>query len=359
MGKSILVVGNGSIGIDKSSNKAYINNRTGDFLLKLQERTYHTTYLEPITNFEFNNNLQNFNLDEAGLKYVGLLKSNRFKNVIEILKLIKSHDFIYIFLPGTLGTIIAILSIFLIKPYAIYLRGELKPNHLNRYILRKSKFLLTVSPYLKEKIYQFQNNAECIRPMVDINLNDFYSKKYTYHDKLKILYVGNISYGKGILELLEVARKFDNLYPNFTFQIVGGGALYSDLTTKSIGKNIKMTGQIANKSALLKEFRESDIFYFPSHTEGFPRVLFEAMSQSLPIFTTMVGGISGYMVPFENCIPIPENNALNQMEIITYNLKNEDLLNRIANNGHLMSKEVLTNWGSHEKLFEDFLEHNV
>lgn len=361
MDKSVLIVGNGSIGLEKKTGKGYINNRTGNFLLKLQRKNYDITYLEPITQFEQNNNLQNFNLNDNGLAFVGLNTARGHKKVkiiSTVLKLINNHNLIYIFFPGTLGKFIAFLSIIFFKSFGIYLRGEVKLNYINKLILKKASFILTVSPYLKDLVFPFQNNVKCIKPMIDIKPADLFKKKYCYKPNLTILYVGNISKGKGILELLEVANFFEQSNQRVRFKVVGGGSLYSKLINDKISSNIIFTGQIADKEILLNEYRNADIFYFPSHTEGFPRVLFEAMSQSLPIFTTMVGGISGYMSSFENCIVIPVKSPIEQFEIIKNTLVKEDLLNSIAENSFQKIKKILNNWESHEELFEKHIMLN-
>lgn len=353
MQKSILVVGNGSIGQDKNCSKSYINNRTGQFLRNLKKEKFEVTYLEPLTEFDFHSNLQNFCLEDNGISFVSLHQQKGIKKLgllFKISSLIRNNDFIYIFIPGTLGRIVGLLSILLLKPYGIYLRGEVKLTFFNKIVLHKASFILTVSPHLKELVTPHQENIDCIRPMIDINPNDLYKKEYQFRENITVLYVGNLSIGKGIMELLEVALRFEKVNPQITFRIVGGGALYSDLQQTKLPSNIILTGQIEDKEALLKEFRQADVFYFPSHTEGFPRVLFEAMSQSLPIFTTMVGGISGYMRANENCIAIPEKDSIRQFEIISSNLENETILNQIASNSFNTINEILKKMKTHEHL---------
>jgi len=351
--KAILVVGNGSIGRDKISGKSYINNRTGEFLKNLLNGNYKITFVEPLTEFDYHSNLQNFCLEDNNISFVPLKKEKGFKKVnliFQLIKLIKQNDFVYIFIPSTLGRIIGCLCILLFKPYGIYLRGEVVFSLINNLIFKKTNFILTVSPYLKILVSSYQNNIDCIRPMIDINQNDFYLKKYRYHQNITILYVGNLSKGKGIFELIEVAKKFEKINKRITFRIVGGGVLYSELQHTILPSNIVLTGQIDDKDSLLKEFRGADVFYFPSHSEGFPRVLFEAMSQSLPIFTTIVGGISGYMRVNENCIAIPSKDAFSQYEIIASNIENEAFLNKIASNGLESIIEILNNMKTHEQL---------
>ena len=47
----------------------------------------------------------------------------------------------------------------------------------------------------------------------------------------------------------------------------------------------------------------------PTWTEGFPRVLYEAMSHALPCLTTMVGGIPSRMQDGKNCYALKVREA--------------------------------------------------
>ncbi len=61
--------------------------------------------------------------------------------------------------------------------------------------------------------------------------------------------------------------------------------------------------------ALYAEFEKADLFVLPTHHEGFPRVLYEAMIKSTVIITTFVGGIPGVMRAGVDCIEIPCKNS--------------------------------------------------
>ena len=54
---------------------------------------------------------------------------------------------------------------------------------------------------------------------------------------------------------------------------------------------VDFLGYVENEKELLNLLRSYDVFVLSSVTEGFPRVLYESMTSSLPIVTTNVGGI--------------------------------------------------------------------
>src|SRR5690606_38454374 len=101
----------------------------------------------------------------------------------------------------------------------------------------------------------------------------------------------------------------------------------------------------------------ADLFIFPSHHEGFPRVLYEAMASALPIFTTFVGGIPGRMVHLQNCIEIPVKNGVYSAEIIVSYMKDRNVMERIGRNGQkTLENIVMGNPIKHEDLLINYIK---
>ena len=91
---------------------------------------------------------------------------------------------------------------------------------------------------------------------------------------LKGIYVGAVTEQKGIFELIQIAK--DNL--DITFQIIG--KIMSDLSGyNDHPSNFKMYGSL-DRTEVLKYMTDSDFLIFPSHTEGFPFVVLEALRWS-------------------------------------------------------------------------------
>lgn len=109
--------------------------------------------------------------------------------------------------------------------------------------------------------------------------------KEIQNDIKKILYVGHVKKEKGIDELFEVAKK----YPNIEFIIAGPITDdYSEGMLATIPKNIKLTGSLQHEE-VISLLDSSDVFLFPSYTEGFSIALLEAMSRGLPCIASDVG----------------------------------------------------------------------
>jgi glycosyltransferase involved in cell wall biosynthesis len=111
-----------------------------------------------------------------------------------------------------------------------------------------------------------------------------------------MLYVGWLERFKGLFELLEAAAVLaaETGVPPFRLVLVGDGGARDELEqwTRDHGLRDRVffagwqTG--ADKA---RHFAEADLFVFPSHSEGMPVALIEAMAAGLPAVVTPVGCI--------------------------------------------------------------------
>jgi glycosyltransferase involved in cell wall biosynthesis len=77
--------------------------------------------------------------------------------------------------------------------------------------------------------------------------------------------------------------------------LVGDGKFRGELEERArrlgIGEHVRFRGQLAVGEAVRRELDEADLFVLPSHQEGLPRAMVEAMARGLPCVGTTVGGI--------------------------------------------------------------------
>lgn len=116
-------------------------------------------------------------------------------------------------------------------------------------------------------------------------------------DRPILFFIGNVGRAKGVYDLVECSGRLR--HEGFQFELVlagpfdspaEGARVHARIRDCELGGWVKLTGPVsgARKSAL---FESADIFVLPSYAEGVPLSILEAMSYSLPVVATAVGGV--------------------------------------------------------------------
>jgi glycosyltransferase involved in cell wall biosynthesis len=113
---------------------------------------------------------------------------------------------------------------------------------------------------------------------------------------LRILCLSRVEKAKGIYEALGTFEILRKKYPTLSLTVAGEGSELQaarEYVTSHRLEGVEFAGYVqgAGKERL---FMESDIYLFPSHTEGMPQSLLEAMSFGLPVVTRAVGGVPNF-----------------------------------------------------------------
>src|SRR5690625_2235070 len=362
---NILIIGNGATEVNEHGNSV-INIHTADFLHELSLYNHNISFAQPFIKHDINANIRGYEIRDDNIKTINFEDSKKslFKNISLLIKNIFMNDFIYIFYPGSFPRIAILLSVLLRKNYGLYIRGEkFQYNGFTKYLFNKSNFIITVSTLIKKQISKHNKYVSVIRPMNKLTHNYSYIRDPLEDIKkeLEFLFVGRVEYRKGIYDLLKVSEYLDNLGVNHKLRIVGAGPLSKkielDKNNGIISNNIILEGHVGNYSQLMDYYKNADFFIFLSHDEGFPRVLYEAMIKSLPIYTTFVGGIPGRMIDGVNCVKVPVKNPIETANIIFKSLKDINELHSIGLNGHDTTIEVLQQDDKHEAVLNRYLNY--
>ncbi len=115
---------------------------------------------------------------------------------------------------------------------------------------------------------------------------------------LKILYLGHLGEAKGTYDLLAAFQMLDRRELELTLELVGDfqapgdGRRIADTLDRFAGdgKRCRLRPPVSGEGKLAC-FEQADIFVFPSHQEGMPMTILEAMAAGLPVVATAVGGI--------------------------------------------------------------------
>lgn len=122
-------------------------------------------------------------------------------------------------------------------------------------------------------------------------------------DKLNILFIHHLSLRKGSREMPKIIELVFERRKDVEFTIVGDGPDFDFLKSwakeKGYEKIIKLTGRLS-PDQVREEFVKADFFILPSRSEGFPRVILEAMKYGIPYVATNVGCVSEISPESEN-----------------------------------------------------------
>lgn len=107
-----------------------------------------------------------------------------------------------------------------------------------------------------------------------------------------ILFVGRLDRMKGVAVLLEALARLRESGVHCRCTVVGDGPAKEEL--QHLAGALALDGVVdfpGTCSDIVPRMQEASIFVLPSHSEGTPNVLLEAMACGLPIIATAVGGV--------------------------------------------------------------------
>ncbi|CEH27619.1 hypothetical protein AM501_16505 [Aneurinibacillus migulanus] len=148
---------------------------------------------------------------------------------------------------------------------------------------------------------------------------------------------------KGLTDLMQafILLAADN--PRIHWLVIGDGpekeALQNTANSAGVSERIHFAGFRQDVPRCLQAM---DLFVSPSYSEGLGLSLLEAMAAKKPVVSTMVGGISDFLIDYLNGIVIPTKNPEEIKQNILILMENEDLRIKLAEAGYRTVKEEYT-----------------
>jgi teichuronic acid biosynthesis glycosyltransferase TuaC len=226
-------------------------------------------------------------------------------------------------------------------------------------VISNTDQLVSVSSALKDAVEKIAVPKKTVKVVYNgCDLEDFTfssQNRQRYRHKMNIsedekviIFVGELKKSKGIIELITAFNKLMPKYPKLHSFIVGNGPEYSNVKTEiSANKLDKKVHLLGNQehNEVSKWLSAADIFILPTHYEGLPNAVLEAMACGLPVIATNVGGIPEVVINGTTGILIDVNDVSSIIESVDCLIMNKELAKKIGAHG----REVIKNKFSWER----------
>jgi glycosyltransferase involved in cell wall biosynthesis len=193
-------------------------------------------------------------------------------------------------------------------------------NQLNRWSLRRADHVVTVCGAFSRRLQQRErverNRISVLHNTVNtdaFNILDAPSRPVNVVDVNGpvVMVVGRLSREKGQLDFLEAFRTvLENVAAPAPSALLFGDGPDRDLlqeraTTLGIAEQVRFMGHIHD---LLPYYASADLLVLPSHSEGSPNALLEAMAAGVAVVATAVGGVPEIATDETNALVVPSRD---------------------------------------------------
>lgn len=211
-------------------------------------------------------------------------------------------------------------------------------NQLNRWSLPSADIVITVCGEFAKQLAQtgvsenrLRVRHNSVRPPRDVSVAEKQALRQKYgiaKDERAVLAVGRLSREKGHADLIESAALLRAAQPNLKFKllIVGEGPEQTNLTRaiaeRQLESQIVFVGPVSDVAPF---YAIADVLALPSHSEGSPNVLLEAMAAGLPVVATSVGGVPEIATNEKDALLVPAREPNAFAEALRRALKDAEL----------------------------------
>lgn len=187
----------------------------------------------------------------------------------------------------------------IVAPRSGFILRDIKKPILKKFIkavFKKSDLVICQSRFWRSifiDVYP-KGNYQIVHNWID---SSRYHNQRAFTEKpiIQLLFLGWVVEEKGIYELIEAVTALRKEGYPIQLSVGGQGTAYEEINKKikqqQLESFIFMKGWIRNE-AKLQILEESDIFILPTHFEGFPNALIEAMASGLPTVASNIAPIS-------------------------------------------------------------------
>lgn len=204
------------------------------------------------------------------------------------------------------------------------------------FLLKRIDLFVVLTAEMKRNIQNLFPDKQVLVLRNPVNVEKMKKTEAVNRLPNRLLYLGWYIKEKGIYELVDaieiLLKKGMRIRADF-FGTKNIKELRDYVAAKDLTEQILINGWINNGNKL-KALYECTALILPSHSEGIPNVILEAMATKTLIIATLVGGLRDILRDGENAIIAEVNNPQDLSKKILRCLQNKELRERISDNAY-------------------------
>jgi glycosyltransferase involved in cell wall biosynthesis len=293
------------------------------------------------------------------------------RRVPRIFTSILRADVAYIVMPGYTAYVAAELAHLMRKKYFLYFGSDWDTltefmadwggkslarrtyTRFSRFAERRavqhSLFILATGKNLVDRLRASNPNVYATIPMTSIKQENGLTREDTIENGMvSLIFVGSLLERKGVGDLLHALVILKKKGYPLRLNLVGGSdpsylaLLHEIVARESLEDSVNFSGYVSDTVTLIGHYRDADIFVLPTHSEGFPRAIYEAMSQWVPVVASNIDSISAMLRDGEQALLMPAGSPEQLAEGIERVINDGDLRRRLIKNGYQFAQSILT-----------------
>ena len=280
---------------------------------------------------------------------------NAFVDLIRIFEAMKKADHIHLRCPGNMALLAAVVQIFFPKKVktAKY-AGNWDPKARQPFTYKLQRWILSntiLTKNIQVLVYgDWENQTKNIKPFFTATyseseiLNANFRIQNKDQESIKFLFVGTLSKGKQPLYAIQIVEELFKKGKNVTLDLFGDGAMKSEIETYIRNNDLESIIQLKgnqSKDAILTAYQNSHFLILPSKSEGWPKVVAEAMFWGCVPIASPVSCVPFMMGNGSRGIVLKEqlHNDVSQIRNV---LNNQEVYKKMALDGQTWSRQFTT-----------------
>jgi len=236
------------------------------------------------------------------------------------------------------------------------LMGRYISFHIEMDLIERANTITTVAHSVAMELREYGLNSKDVEVIGNGVDEKVFTPIKNKVDEKYILYSGRLDYRKGLFDLIESSKIICQVHPELSFVITGKGILVDKLKRRvnesGLKNNFNFVGFVSREK-LIQLYQQATIYVLPSHYEGLPTVLLEAMACGCPVVATSVSGNLDVLTQGHDGILVPPKSPDKIAEAVLKLLDDEKMRNTLGINARNTIENRFT-WSIISKKFLHF-----